>query len=182
MGERALRAAAAAYFVAAAIGVEPDALRASADKLAGGQVWVLLTSALDAQGPLPRLQVALAAAVAALVIARDGARLWWGVALAGHVLSALVAYAAIAIAVALGSDGAAHAAAQPDYGVSCVLAAGLGALLTRRGDRTSRVIGIAGTAVLLPFSVSWYGSEHLLAVAFGAAAAIALRGDRRHEP
>ena len=67
-------------------------LHASAEAVGDGRVWLLLTSALEPQGPYPLLQLAGAAALAALLIARAGARAWACAALAGHVLSAVVVY------------------------------------------------------------------------------------------
>ena len=154
-----LIALAAAYFVAAAIGIVAPS---SADAIAHGRVWLLLTSALAAQGPAPLAQVAIAAGVAALAIDRLGAAAWWRAALAGHIVSALLAYALIAVA------NAHAAAATPDYGVSCVLGASLGALLTVKGN--ARVVGAVGTLALVPLSFSWIGLEHPLSVAVGAAA------------
>ena len=116
---------------------------------------------LGRAGPLPFVQVGLAAAVAALAINRLGAAAWWRAALAGHIGSALIAYALIGLA------GAERAAATPDYGVSCVLGASLGALLTVRGK--PRVVGIVGTLALAPLSFSWIGLEHPLSIALGAA-------------
>ena len=69
-----MRLAALAYFVVAAIGV---VWPASAEAVAHGRVWLLLTSALAAQPPLPLVQLGLAAAVAVLAIDRLGASAWW---------------------------------------------------------------------------------------------------------
>ena len=156
--EPLLCALAAAYFGVAAVGI---VVPASAEAVAHGRVWLLLTSALAAQGPAPLAQVTLAAAVAALAIGRIGAAAWWRAALAGHVGSALIVYALIGLA------GAERAANTPDYGVSCVLGASCGALLTVKG--APRVIGVVGTLALLPLSFSWIGLEHPLSVAIGAA-------------
>ena len=148
----------AAYFAVAAVGI---VVPASAEAVAHGRVWLLLTSALAAQGPVPLAQVALAAAVAAFAIGRIGAAAWWRAALAGHVGSALIVYALIGLA------GAERAASTPDYGVSCVLGASFGALLTVKG--APRVIGVVGTLALLPLSLTRIGLEHPLSVAIGAA-------------
>ena len=79
------RARGRSYFAVcvAAIGIVAPA---SADAVADGRVWLLLTSGLAAQEPAPLAQVAIVAAVAALAIARLGAAAWWRAALAGHVL------------------------------------------------------------------------------------------------
>jgi hypothetical protein len=149
---------AAVYFAVAAVGIH---LPASADAVAHGQVWLLLTSGLDAADPFPLAQVAITAAVAGLVIGLAGARTWWRAALTGHVGSAVLAYALIAAA------GAHAAAAEPDYGVSCVLGASCGALLATRGGR---VVGVLGALALAPLSFSWLGLEHPLSIALGFAA------------
>ena len=199
--DRGLALLAVAYFAAVARGFPDADLRASAEAVADGRLWLLLTSALDGQGDAPLLQVSAAAAVAALVVAREGPLAWWASALAGHVGSALLAYAAIGAAVALGSSGAERVAGRPDFGVSCVLGGGVGALLVSgvvslrrdraaprdggartgpaRGDVLATAVGVAGALVLLPGSLGWYGVEHPLSIALGAAAAWPLARARR---
>jgi hypothetical protein len=152
--------AAAAYFTVALAGVY---LPATAHQVAHGELYRLLTSGLHAAPPVPALQVALTAAAAALFIHTASAALWWRAVLVGHVGSALGAYALI--------YAAQGPTTTPDYGVSCVLGATLGALLTRRGNRLAQATGVAGTLALLPLSFSWLGVEHPLSVALGAAAA-----------
>jgi hypothetical protein len=158
VSRRALASAlAAAYFVVAAIGVY---LPASADDVAHGRVWLLLTSGLEAADPWPLVQVAVAAAIAVLMIVRTDAWTWWRAALAGHIGSALIAYALIAAA------GAHEAAQTADYGVSCVLGASFGAALAIPG---LRLVGLAGTLALAPLSFGWLGIEHPLSIALGFA-------------
>jgi hypothetical protein len=84
--------------------------------------------------------------------------------LVGHVGSALIAYAIIGIAILLGSSGAEAAANDPDFGISCVLGASLGALFASGW----RVVGAVGFVLLLPFSLDWYGPEHPLSFVLGA--------------
>ena len=84
--------------------------------------------------------------------------------LVGHVGSALLAYAIVGIAIALGSGGAEAAANDPDFGISCVLGATLGALFASGW----RVVGAVGFVLLLPFSLDWYGPEHPLSFVLGA--------------
>jgi hypothetical protein len=185
--DRALLALAGAYFATVAFNIPDPGLHAGADAVAGGRLWSLITSALDPEGPLPLLQVAAAAGAAALLIACVGPLVWWAAALAGHVGSALVAYGAIGLASALGSGGAEHAAARPDFGISCVLGGTIGALLVtgaaglharraagrrpRLVDRAAILAGALGVLAILPFAAGWYGIEHPLAVVLGAAAA-----------
>jgi hypothetical protein len=109
-------------------------------------------------------QIALTAAAAFVFIRRCGALLWWAVVLLGHVGSALLTYAIIGIAIALGSEGAEAAADDPDFGISCVLGATLGGLYASG----LRVIGAIGFLLMIPFSLDWYGPEHPLSFAIGA--------------
>lgn len=132
--------------------------------------------------------MAIAAIAAGAVILREGPATWWLAAIAGHVGSALLAYALIAVASLLGSDDADRAADDPDFGVSCVLGASLGALLAsavlarREGARdagttVALAAGLAGAAAMLALSAGWLDAEHGLSVALGAAVAAA-----RHRP
>jgi hypothetical protein len=146
-------------------------LQASADLVADGEVWRLLSSGLVVEG-LAVPQIAVTALAAGIVIRLEGAVLWWWAALVGHVGSALLAYAIIGVAVALGSGGAKAAADDPDYGISCVLGGTLGAMFAagyRRRDAALVGMGLAGGIVLLPFSLDWYGPEHPLSFVLGAA-------------
>jgi hypothetical protein len=169
--EKAALAAVIAYFAAVvtlAAG-DPDtaALEASADLVVDGELWRLLTSGLLIDGAAVP-QIVLTAAAAFVFIRRCGALLWWAVVLVGHVGSALLAYAIIGVAVALGSGGAEAAADDPDFGISCVLAATLGGLFASG----MRVVGAIGFLLLLPFSLDWYGPEHPLSFALGYACAV----------
>jgi hypothetical protein len=138
-------------------------LQSSADQVADGEVWRLFTSALVVDG-VAAPQIALTALAAFAVIRLQGAAVWWAAVLVGHVGSALIAYAIIGIAIVLGSGGAEEAANDPDFGISCVLGASLGALFASGW----RVVGVLGFVLLLPFSLDWYGPEHPLSFVLGA--------------
>lgn len=138
-------------------------LQSSADQVADGELWRLLSSGLVVDG-VAAPQIALTALAAFAVIRLQGAAVWWAVVLVGHVGSALIAYAIIGIAILLGSDGAEAAANDPDFGISCVLGASLGALFASGW----RVVGAVGFVLLLPFSLDWYGPEHPLSFVLGA--------------
>jgi hypothetical protein len=156
-------------------------VQASADLVADGEVWRLLSSGLVVEGFVVP-QIALAALAAGIVIRLEGAVLWWCAALVGHVGSALLAYAIIGLAIALGSGGAEAAADDPDFGISCVLGATLGAIFAigyRRKDTPLVAIGLIGGIVLLPFSLDWYGPEHPLSFMLGAAVVVWVRGASR---
>jgi hypothetical protein len=181
--DRLLIVLAVAYFAVAAIWDFGDWVRASADEVGDGRVWVLFTSSLEVAGSVPLLQVLLGAAVAAAVIVREGPRLWWVVAVVGHVGSGLIAYGIIGLAELLDSRSAERVADNADYGVSCVLAASLGALAmsgalalgrrqgrrARRWDGAALGFGLLGMVGLLPVSFGWYDVEHPISYALGAA-------------
>ena len=99
-----------------------------------------------------------------MVIRIQGPAVWWAAVLVGHVGSALLNYAIIGIAILLGSSAAEAAADDPDFGISCVLGASLGALFASG----YRLIGAVSFVLLLPFSLDWYGPEHPLSFALGA--------------
>lgn len=144
--------------------------------VADGELRRLLTSALVVDG-VAAPQIALTALASFAVIRLVGAPLWWAAVLVGHVGSALIAYALIGIAILLGSGGAEAAANDPDFGISCVLGASLGALFASGW----RLVGGVGFVLLLPFSLDWYGPEHPLSFVLGAAVVV-LSGRRRRRP
>jgi hypothetical protein len=121
-------------------------------------------------------QIVVGALAAAMVIRREGAFVWWIAALVGHIGSALISYGIVALAAASGSNAAENADNDPDYGISAVLAATLGALLTsglRARDRAVTAVGIVALLALLPFSIGWLELQHPLA--FGLGATVVLR-------
>lgn len=175
--DRLLIFLAAAYLAVIAIGIAGSGLHASADKVSSGDVWLLLTSALNVVPELDVPQWLLLAAAVVVVIWRHGPKLWWTVALTGHIGAALVSYAVIGLAVLLGSGSADQAAAQSDYGISIVLAATVGALAAggfsvpsgqrTRTDRVCIGLGLIGLAGMIAFSVGWYDMQHVIGFAIG---------------
>ena len=173
-----------ALVAAGAATLTPADVASSPDRLAAGEVWRLLSSALIVDDDAPLLQVALLAGATAVVLVRHGAIVWWIAALAGHIGSALLAYALIGVAAGLGSPSADRVGDDWDYGISCVLAALLGVLFAgaigrlRGRRRAARDVAlVAATSVcfvLWLLTVDWYGLEHLLAFAIGAAVLPAL--------
>lgn len=147
--------------------------------VADGEVARLISSGLAVNGPVAAGQLLLLALVAVALVRREGIRAWWGSAMAGHVGSALIAYAAIAIALTLGETSAERVSDQPDFGISCVFAGTLGGVfagsvlrLRRRHTRREAVIAgvcLAALLAIVPASLGWYGAEHPLAFALGAA-------------
>jgi hypothetical protein len=141
-------------------------LQSSAEQVADGELWRLVSSGLVVDGAAVP-QIALTAAAAFVAIRAAGPAVWWVAVIVGHVGSALLNYAIIGIAVLLGSDGAEAAADDPDFGISCVLGATLGVLFASG----YRVLGAVSFLLLLPFSLDWYGPEHPLSFMLGAAVA-----------
>lgn len=168
------------YFLLVALVTLGPSSHASVDAIGDGRVWVLSTSALDVTGSVRGVQVVVLLALTVAVVLREGPGVWWVVALCGHIGSALIAYGLIGIAILLGSGSADHVADDPDFGVSCVMAALFGALgasgaegVRREGgprgaDRAALAVGLVGLVVVIPFSFGWYGVEHPLAWAIGA--------------
>jgi len=143
-----------------------------------GEWWRLFTSALVIQGP-PVPQVIAIAVLGTFGIYFGGSGTFWMTALAGHILGTLIAYAGF-IAVWLGDRAAyAHFLTDPDYGVSLVWCAALGAfgalawLGHRRDMRRPAHPYIAMTAVAAMVLVTIYSDDmaavqHVIAFLIGA--------------
>lgn len=157
-----------------AVGLAPFA--ATPEAVAHGRVWLLATSALVGDAP-PVLSLLSFAALGLTVLALCGPRVLWAAALAGHVGSALLVYAAIAVARAVDHGVLASVVSAPDYGVSAISGAWLGtvaAVVWRRcsGARalvvlTVGVVGVVAWQVARPLNA--LDVEHLVALALGAA-------------
>jgi hypothetical protein len=145
-----------------------ETLTSSADAVAHGRVWLLLTSGLVIDG-VPWLQLAVLAAVMLFALERLGAARLWIVGLSAHVGAALLAYAGLGVIYAI--DASQTDPHEADYGVSVLFAGLLGALATSGGRRLAIVIGVVSVA---GFSIgledaSWLANvEHVLGFAIGA--------------
>jgi hypothetical protein len=150
---------------------------ASARKIASGQVWVLAASALIVDRPV---LIGLAAfgvlAVATLRIC--GARTFWFAAALGHAGSTLIVYAIIGSTQLADPEAFESAAARPDFGVSAIQGAWVGAITAiawiRAGtDHRRRILvaagvcGVAGIAWWLHPDPSILTTEHLFAFLIG---------------
>jgi hypothetical protein len=155
----------------------PDwqSLAASPDRVAHGQVWLLLSSGLVIDG-LPWLQFTVLAIVLVLAFVRVGAVRLWTAGLIAHVGSALLAYAGIGVLNLLGAD-VGDVTTEPDYGVSVLLAGELGVIAVSGGRRTALLVGILGVAgfgIGLADSSVLANVEHLLGFVLGAGTILAL--------
>ncbi len=150
---------------------------ASATKIASGQVWVLPASALVVDRPV---LIGLAAfgvlAVATLRIC--GARTFWLAAAVGHAGSTLLVYAIIGSAQLADPEMFASAATKPDFGVSAIQGAWVGAITAtacRRAGTDNRARCLVAAGVCALAGVGWWlhpdpsilTTEHLFAFFIG---------------
>jgi membrane associated rhomboid family serine protease len=152
------------------------ALASTPDGIAHGQAWTLLTSGLVIDGA-PLAQFAGTALVVAGALRALGGGRFWLVALTGHVGATLVTYAGVALLSLTAPGDVDRVIDAPDYGVSAVWAACLGAVVAKGSLRragavgvVSPAFGVAGLAVfvaLVPQTTGVAAVEHLLAFALG---------------
>jgi len=159
--------------------VDPAGLASSPAALAAGKVWTLLTSGFLIDGAAaPQLVVTAALAFAALRC--GGSRLFWTAAAAGHIGSTLIAYAGVGLISLVDERLVDGVVSAPDYGISCVWAAGLGVVAAGawlRGGTRGRLIASASLGILVAVTVYSQGIatvEHVLAWILGAAVAVAV--------
>jgi hypothetical protein len=165
----------AVAFVQATGTLDWEDLAASADDVAHGQVWLLLSSGFVIDG-LPWLQFTVLVIVLALAYVRVGAARLWAAGLTAHIGAALLAYAGLGVLNVLGID-VGDATTDPDYGVSVLLAGELGVIAVSGGRRTALlvgVLGVAGFGVGLADADALANVEHLLGFLLGAATILAL--------
>ena len=179
-------AAVAAIAVARGLGGAPHAglLASSPDGVVRGELWRLFTSGLVVSGPVGA-ELPAAAAIAALAVRRLGARTFWFAAALGHVGATLLAYVGVGVvwlAARADVDGVVDA---PDYGISCVSLAVVGALVGEAMRARRESVGLAavaaGVAVLaaLGLGSGLAGIEHVLAFTLGLVAPALARRSRR---
>ena len=173
------------------MGGRGGALAASPTAVAHGRLWLLLVSGLVAEHPIGASLVSFAL-LAALTYSVCGARAFALSAVVGHVGSTLLAYGFIGLARLVAPHAFQALLTSPDYGVSAVSAAWLGALTQTgwraRGQtlqgRASLALGclaIGVFAYMLRPGLSVLASEHVFAFALGAAMA-GLVSPRRSDP
>jgi type IV secretory pathway VirB2 component (pilin) len=159
-------------------------LAASPHAVAESRFWLLLTSALLVQSPLFWSLVAFAL-LGALTLEVCGRRVFWISALAGHIGSTLVVYALLAFARTFDPRAFQAVLKAPDYGVSAISAAWLGAIASvswQARERTLRgkiatVLAVLATALfgwMLHTHVSFLDLEHVVAFVIGITVAVRL--------
>jgi hypothetical protein len=152
-----------------------DQVALSPSRLEHGRIWLLFTSGFVVAGPAVPQILALSALAACLSRVR-GSLLFWHSALAGHVGSTLITYAGVALLGLAHAGVAAALVDEPDYGISAVWAAALGAFaassFSGRG-RLGRRLWPSYAAFVLIVAISVFSRglalpEHVLAFALGA--------------
>jgi hypothetical protein len=150
---------------------------ASATKIASGQLWVLPASALVVDRPV-LIGLAVFAVLAVATLRICGARTFWLTAAVGHAGSTLLVYGIIGSTQLADLGAFASAAARPDFGVSAIQGAWVGAITAtawiRAGtdyrDRSlvaAGVCAIAGVGWWLHPDPSILTTEHLFAFFIG---------------
>jgi hypothetical protein len=140
-----------------------SALASSPHQIAEGKLWLLITSGLVVQAPVV-LSLASFAVLAFAVLIVCSARVLWYSAVLGHVLSTLALYGLIGTFRLADPDSFASLVSRPDYGVSAISAAWLGAIAAtawqRRGnslrERTHIVLSCAAIGAF-----AWMVKRHL---------------------
>jgi hypothetical protein len=152
---------------------------ASARKIASGQIWVLLTSALIVDKPF-LIGLMAFAVLAAVTLRTCGARTFWLAAAAGHTGSTLLVYAIIGATRLAAPHIFTRALTTPDFGVSAMQGAWVGAIAAtawKRAGTSRRNRGLVALGVCAIGGVGWWlhpdpsilTTEHLFAFLIGCA-------------
>ena len=159
-------------------GIDVGAVAASPQRIASGRLWLLITSGLLVQKPFA-VSLLSFAALGALTLVVCGWRVLAWAALLGHVSATLIVYGALAL-VRLASPAAfAGVWSAPDYGVSAIAAAWLGAVACVAWRRRAPTLAgkapvviscaaIAAFAWTLRGDLNVLDSEHGFAFVIGA--------------
>jgi type IV secretory pathway VirB2 component (pilin) len=160
-----------------------SSLATSPRDVAEARVWSLVTSGLLVQSPLFWSLISFAL-LGALTLRICGAPTLWIAAVTGHVGSTLAVYALLASARTVDGDLFQVVQRAPDYGVSAVSAAWLGAVACaswRARDRTLRGKLATMLAVVAVALFGWTLRRHLNildlehVIAFGIGVVVPLR-------
>lgn len=151
---------------------------ASGTKMASGQVWVLPASALIVDRPVT-VGLAAFALLAVATLRICGARTFWLAAAVGHAGSTLLVYAIIGSAQLADPEAFASAASRPDFGVSAIQGAWVGAITATAWSRAGtnhRARSLVAAGVCAVAGVGWWlhpdpsilTTEHLFAFFIGS--------------
>lgn len=160
-------------------------IAASPREVADGRVWLLVSSGLVAANPLFWSLLSFCS-LGLVALAVCGSRIFWVSAIAGQTLSTVLAYALIGVGRLVEPGSFHQLVSAPDYGVSAISAAWLGALAAvgwrKRSEsrvRAAIVLGCVAAASLAWFvrggGLNVLDSEHLFAFVIGVLVAGELR-------
>jgi hypothetical protein len=138
--------------------VSVETLAASPRAFGAGKVWLLVTNASVAQRPV-LLSVASFAILAVVTPYLCGSGVFAASAVVGHVGSTLVVYGIVGLLSALDAGLVRNVVDLPDYGVSAIQAAWIGAIAAtvwrRHGARRrNRVLVVAGCLAVTAIAVA----------------------------
>jgi hypothetical protein len=159
-------------------------LAASPREVADGRLWLLISSGVVAADPLLWSLLSFCG-LAVITFALCGWRVLWFAALVGQTLSTLLGYSVIGIARLVEPGMFQRLVSAPDYGVSAISAAWLGAIAAvgwrKRRESISRaaiVLGCVAATCLAWFlrgrGLDVLDSEHVFAFAIGVGSATEL--------
>jgi hypothetical protein len=160
--------------------VSLSSLAASPREVVDGRLWLLVSSGAIAADPLLWSLLSFCC-LALLTLAVCGWRILWLAALAGQTVSALLGYSIIGVARLVDPGAFQRLVTAPDYGVSAICAAWLGAVAgtgwQKRGESIRRAAIVLGCVAAA--SLAWFvrgrgldvlDSEHVFAFGIGVAA------------
>lgn len=157
--------------------VSVAALASSPRKLAAGKFWLLVSNGVIVQRPVGLSLVSFALLIV-FTLKLCGPRITFAAAAVGHVASTVLAYALVGLVFLADPGAIRHVASAPDYGVSAMQAAWIGAIAAfvwrREGQtlmpRALVVVGCAAIACLawrLRPDLTLLDLDHLFAFAIG---------------
>jgi lysylphosphatidylglycerol synthetase-like protein (DUF2156 family) len=163
--------------------VAPDTLAASPRRLAEGKVWLLATNGMLVQRPI-LLSLLSFALLSLFTLYLCGSRVFATSAAVGHVGSTLLAYLVVAVGFAVDRGSVRSVLDVPDYGVSAMQAAWIGAIAAtvwRREGQTARgrvltvgsCLAVTTFAWMLRSDLTLLDLDHLFAFTIGASFAAA---------
>lgn len=165
-----------------------SALAATPRRIMHGQWWSLFSSGLVIDGPKTP-QIAAIMTLGTLGIYLGGSWLFWRVALLGHLAGTLFTYAVLLLVRSLHPHWVHRLLSRPDYGVSLIWCAGLGALAAAawyggQGWRPRYIRWVAASFSVIILVTAWSDGigmiEHPVAFAVGFAVMWANDRSREH--
>jgi hypothetical protein len=158
--------------------IDVGAVAASPQRIASGRLWLLVTSGLLVQKPFA-VSLLSFAALGVLTLVVCGWRVLAWAALLGHVTATLIVYGALALVRLAAPDAFEGVWSTPDYGVSAIAAAWLGAVacvawrrrpptLAGKAPVVISCAAVATFAWMLHGHLNVLDSEHGVAFVLGA--------------